>query len=376
MYIDRIFELDELLNYEKFVAEAKGIDITNISYWNASHQYQEYMIKYIKLEHTKDIFNYKYTYDIPLYIRNEIIKKLIGYTNKEIMCLLTSSSTCSIVNIINFIKYNGFHKLCIITPAYFSVEQNCKIFQLQYEKKSLIFCDGKYYIPLEYILNNSFDVVWITSPIYSTSQEYDVSQIQAIKELIYNHILVIADETLAMPGQELARILPINNYFYSIYSPHKPLFINSIKFSAIVCPKRNDDFLEQWIDVLGGGLLHSNISAIMHFLSANYQSCYQHSLEWYLKNITAIESILNQFPNAFCNTMDVGAYKTVYFHPNKNEPDKIETIKHLISSKYVSYIPGSFNGFNEDEYNCFRINLSLDFQETKNLLYRILSYYA
>ena len=179
-----------------------------------------------------------------------------------------------------------------------------------------------------------------------------------------------------MPGQELARILPINNYFYSIYSPHKPLFINSIKFSVIVCPKRNDDFLEQWIDVLGGGLLHSNISAIMHFLSANYQSCYQHSLEWYFKNITGIETILNQFPNAFCNTMDVGAYKTVYFHSNKNEPDKIETIKHLISSQYVSYIPGSFNGFSEDEYNCFRINLSLDFQETKNSLYRILSYYA
>ena len=61
MYIDRIFELDELLNYEKSVAEAKGMDITNISYWNASPQYQEYMIKYIKLEHTKDIFNYKYT---------------------------------------------------------------------------------------------------------------------------------------------------------------------------------------------------------------------------------------------------------------------------------------------------------------------------
>ena len=250
MYINKIFELDALLNYEKKIADDKGITITNISYWNTSLQYQNFMQKHIRLKSIPDIFNYKYTYDIPSEIRSNIIKKIIGYSNNEIMCLLTPSSTCSIVNMINFLTHNDFKKMCIITPAYFSVEQTCKVFNLSFEKKPLVFRNGNFYIPSEYILKNNFDVVWITSPIYSTSQMYDETQITEIKALIDRHILIIADETLALPGQELARVVPISNYFFSIYSPHKPLFINSIKFSTIICPKKNDDFLEQWIDVL------------------------------------------------------------------------------------------------------------------------------
>ena len=120
MYINEIFELDSILNYENQIRNNKNEMITNISYWNASEKYQNYMLKYINIEYAPDIFNYKYTYDISKDIRNNIIKKLIGRTDKDVMCLLSSSSTCSITNMINFLKLNGFHKLCILTPAYFS----------------------------------------------------------------------------------------------------------------------------------------------------------------------------------------------------------------------------------------------------------------
>lgn len=375
MYINEIFELDSILNYENQIRNNKNEMITNISYWNASEKYQNYMLKYINIEYAPDIFNYKYTYDISKDIRNNIIKKLIGRTDKDVMCLLSSSSTCSITNMINFLKLNGFHKLCILTPAYFSVEQNCRIFHLPFEKIPLVFHNGQYSIPLEYILRNNFDSVWITSPIYSTSKVFDEVQVSHIKQLIDRHILVIADETLALPGQELARVMPINNYFYSIYSPHKSLFINSIKFSAILCPLENDDFLEQWIDVLGGGLLHSNISAVFHFLSPNYQQCLERCLEWYTKGIAVIESVLQQIPIAYCDTTDLGSYKTIYIKSSLHNPNKIENIKRLIDTQYVSYIPGVFNGF-ESNHACFRVNLSLDPFEMENALYRILNYYA
>lgn len=375
MFIDEIFELDKILNYEEQVVTNRNAKITNISYWNTSEKYQNYMLNYIKLEYITDIFNYKYTYDISVDIRNQIIRKLTGQTQKDIMCLLSSSSTCSITNMINFLKLNGFQKLCILTPSYFSVEQNCKIFHLSFEKKSLIFHEGKYSIPLEYILSNNFDSVWITSPIYSTSKVLDESQIEIMKMLMNKKILVIADETLALPGQELSRIMPINDYFYSIYSPHKPLFINNIKFSVILCPLKNDDFFEQWIDVLGGGLLHSNVSAILHFLSSNYQLCLQRCIEWYSKGISIIESILKKFPNAYCDTSDIGAYKTIYLRSPLHNFYDIENIKNLIDTQYVSFIPGIFNGFSEDDGNCFRVNLSLDSLEIQNALYRILNYY-
>ncbi|MFR8259921.1 MAG: aminotransferase class I/II-fold pyridoxal phosphate-dependent enzyme [Frisingicoccus sp.] len=376
MFIEEIFELDSLLDYEKQVSTTKEVNITNISYWNASSEYQEYMLKHIKFDYIPNIFNYKYTYDIPLDIRNQIIKKLTGYSDRKIMGLLTSSSSCSIVNMINFLKLNGFKKLCILTPAYFSVEQSCKIFNLSFEKKALIFHNGQYHIPVEYILKNHFNAVWLTSPIYSTGKVYDETQVHAIQELINHQILVIADETLAMYGQELARKLPISNYFYSIYSPHKPLFINSIKFSAILCPKHNDDFLEQWIDVLGGALLHSNITAIMHFLSPNYQLCFQSSMAWYRKSMSSIDTILKQFPFAYYDMEDIGAYKTIYFKTNTYDPDNLEAIKNLIDTKYVSYIPGSYNGFKDNTYHCFRVNLTYNPQEIKNTLYRILTYYT
>lgn len=376
MFIEEIFEIDSLLNYEKQVSTTKEINIANISYWNASSEYQDYMLKHIKLDYIANIFDYKYTYDIPLDIRNRIVEELTGYSDREIMCLLTSSSTCSIVNMINFLKLNGFKKLCILTPAYFSVEQSCKIFNLKFEKKALIFRNGEYYIPVEYILKNHFDTVWLTSPVYSTGKVYDETQIHAIQELINHRILVLADETLAMHGQELARKLPISKYFYSIYSPHKSLFINSIKFSAILCPKYNDDFLEQWIDVLGGALLHSNITAIRHFLSPNYQVCLQNSMVWYRKSMDSIDTILKQFPGTFCDMADIGAYKTIYFKSNTHNPDKLETIKNLIDTKYVSYIPGLYNGFEDHTFHCFRVNLTFNSEEIKNILYRILTYYA
>lgn len=376
MFIDEIFELDSILNYEKNIRNSHNVNVTNISHWNASTKYQNYMLKYIQLKNVPNIFTYKYTYDISKNTRNEIIKNLTGCTNSAIMCLLSSSSTCSITNMINFLKLTGYCKLCILTPSYFSVEQNCKAFNLPYENKALNFHNNQYFIPIDYILSNHFDSVWITSPIYPTSKVFDKSQIQVIQQLIQNHILVIADETLALPGQELTRIIPINNYFYSIYSPHKALFINSVKFSTILCPLENDDFLEQWIDVLGGSLLHSNILAILHFLSPNYQLCFQQCIKWYSKGIEAIESVLKQFPIAYCDTTDIGAYKTIYLKSTSHNPNKFENIKKLIETQYVSYIPGIFNGHIEYEYDCFRINLSLDPLEIKNTLYRILTYYV
>lgn len=375
MFIKKIFELDEILDYEKKISEAKKIKITNLSHWNTSLDFQEYMLRYIQLERISDIFSYRYTYDFSKDTRNKIVEKFIGRKDENIMCLLTPSSTCSITNIINYLKLNNFQKLCILTPAYFSVEENCKIFSLQYEKVPLRFENGKHVIPVEYILNNHFDAIWITSPVYSTGILYDSVQIERLQKLINHRILVIADETLALPKQELSRVLPINEYFFAIYSPHKPLYINSIKFSAIVCPIKNDDFFEQWIDVLGGALLHSNISAVMHYLSSNYTICAQKSIEWFSKSAEVIDQILSEFGFAWSDNSELGAYKSVHLNSLNRDSNHLCNIKKLIDTQYVSYIPGTLNGFDKKTH-CFRVNLSLSTSDIENALYRILNYYA
>lgn len=376
MYIDEIFDLDEILNYEEKAFLQKKISISNVSYWNPSMEYQKYMLDKIHMEQDNDFFNYHYTYDIPREIRQNIITQLGNRDINNTMCLLTPSSTSSIMNIINFLKYNGYKKICILEPAYFSVEQTCILFNVPYGKCNLQFVNNRYVIPYEYIVNNGFDVVWITSPIYSTSTEYDYTQVNIIEQLINQNILVIADETLALPNQELCRKIPVGEYFFCIYSPHKPLFINGIKFSVILCPKNLDDFLEQWIDVLDGGLLHSNLMAIQHFLSGNYNQCVEYCKKWYRLNLKLIEILLDNMPNVFCDSQTLGAYKMLFFKSSSKDPNCLHNIFTLIDKYYVSYIPGIYSGFSSDSNACFRINLSLKPEELNKSLAHILNFYA
>lgn len=214
-------------------------------------------------------------------------------------------------------------------------------------------------------------MIWLTSPAYSTGISYDDAQISNIKKIISNNILIIADESLAMPDQMLLSKIPINDYFFCICTPHKTLFVNKIKFSALICPKKNDDFLEQWIDILSGSLLSSNLIAIQHFLSNNFTECVVAARHWFKKSIDMISDVLQQFPDAQCNLSEISPYKTIYLKSTKKDLKSLGNIKMLINNDYTSFIPISFN-----EYTGFRINLSLAPQEIYNAIYRILKYYT
>ncbi len=373
MFIDEITYLDKIFELEKKKKDLENINITNVSNWNPSYSYKTYMEKYIQLNYQNDIFDYTYTYDLTKKYRAQIMEKLCVQNPLNSMCLLNSSGTSTILNTINFLKMHNYHKLGILTPSYFSVEQSCKICNFPCEKIALQYSRDKYCIPFQYILDHHFDVLWLTSPAYSTGISFDDSQINIIKKLISEKILIIADESLALPNQMLLSKIPISNYFFSICSPHKPLFINKIKFSALICPKKNDDFLEQWIDILSGSLLYSNLVAIQHFLSDNFIECVYATQQWYKNTINRVNNIMQYFPNIHiqCNLDEISPYKTIYLESAKREMMDIENIKTLINKDYVSYIPIKFN-----EYTGFRVNLSLDPEDLTNALYRILNFYA
>ena len=371
MFIDEINYLDEIFESERKKEISEQINITNISHWNSSHMFKEYIEKHIHLNSQQDIFDYMYTYDLTKNKRLQIIEKLGVQNPIDSMCLLSPSGTNTILNTINFLKMHNYHKLGILAPSYFSVEQSCRICNLSYEKIALQYTEGKYLIPIEYILEDKFDVIWLTSPAYSTGISYDDAQISNIKKIISNNVLIIADESLAMPEQMLLSKIPISDYFFCICTPHKTLFINKIKFSALICPQKNDDFLEQWIDIISGSLLSSNLIAIQHFLSDNFLECVAAARHWYKKSIDTINEVLQQFPDAQCNLNEISPYKTLYLKSTKRDIKNLGNIKMLIDKDYTSFIPISFN-----EYTGFRINLSLAPQEIYNAIYRILKYYT
>lgn len=370
MFIDDIFFLDSIFEIEKNISSDRNKPITNISHWNPSNAYMEMIMKSLSPQSVTNIFKYVYTYDIPIMTRNAIIKKLIGTYPDSQMCMILPNSTLAIINIVNYLKQNGFHRLFMLQPSYFSVEEACKLAEIEVVKIPLQYNKNKYEIPLDIVHVNAQDAVWITSPLYSTSYLLDQCIIQCIDYYTTNNRLVIIDESLNINGLETIRNLKHNKYLFGIYSPHKSIFCNGLKFSAIICDKTNDDFLEQWIDVIGGALPGSCINAVEHFLSPNFNLCNENAKEWFRHSKTTIIEILQKYPFASVDTVQsIGSYTTINipYIPLRS----LDFIKKMMSETLVSIIPGFING----NPNCsFRINLSLNQNTIGNSLNTLLNF--
>ena len=367
MYIEDIFFMDKIFEIEKDISLHYNKPVTNLSYWNPSDVYTGLMLETLTPQSLTDIFQYVYTYDIPIKTRNAIIEKLTGKFDNTQMCMILPNSTLSIINIVNYLKLNNYRRLLILQPSYFSIEEACKIADFEIVK---IPFNLDYTLPSEILNADELDAIWITSPIYSTNLILDKSIIYEINKLTANNRLVIIDESLNINGFETIRYLKQNKYLFGIYSPHKSLFFNSFKFSVIICDKSNDDFLEQWVDVIGGSLPGSCISAIKHFLSPNYDLCVQKAKNWFEQSNLIIMEIIKKYPFVSIDTeQSIGAYVTI------NIPDipleSLEFIKVMINETLVSIIPGFLNG----NPNCsFRINLSLNHHVIANSLTSLLEF--
>ena len=359
--------MDNIFEIEKDISLHTNKPVTNLSYWNPSNEYTDMMLKELTPQSISKLFDYVYTYDIPIEIREAIIEKLTGKRTKTQMCMLLPNSTLAIVNIINYLKLNKYRRLFILQPSYFSVEETCKLAEFEIVKISY---EPNCMFPSEILKTNETDAIWVTSPIYSTNCMLRKSTIQSINTLTSNKRLVIIDESLNINGFETIRDLQPNKYLFGIYSPHKSLFFNGFKFSAIICDKSNDDFLEQWIDVIGGALPGSSINAIEHFLSPNYDLCKRRAKIWFEQSKSIIIEVLKKYPFAKIDTIQsLGSYATIYI---PDIPlDSINFIKEMIKETLVSIIPGFLNG----NPNCsFRINLSLDPHIIGNALTALLEF--
>lgn len=369
MFIEDTFFMDNIFEIEKNISSHTNKPVTNLSYWNPSDAYTDMMLKTLSPQSITNIFDYVYTYDIPIETRNAIIEKITGKQSSTQMCMLLPNSTLSIINVINYLKLNNYRRLFILQPSYFSVEETCKLSKFEIIK---IPFKQNHALPYEIFEGNELDAIWITSPIYSTNYILDQSIIQGIDELTSNNRLVVIDESLNINGFETIRNLTQNKYLFGIYSPHKSLFFNGFKFSAIICDKSNDDFLEQWIDVIGGALPGSCVNAIEHFLSPNYDICTQKAKIWFEKSKAIIIETLKKYPFAKIDTVrSIGPYVTINipYMPLKS----LDFFKTMINATLVSIIPGFLNG----NPNCsFRINLSLNHHTIENSLNALLEFFS
>lgn len=377
-FIEDIFVMDKIFSLEQKVGQEYGIPIPNVSYWDSSVTFQKQMARALILPPPSLPWNYYYTYSIPEKERLKVLNNL-GVSLSQLqstMGLLLQSSTIAIVNIINLLVHYNYKKLCILQPAYFSVASCCSMLSLKYETEQIIFVDEHPKIPVDKIKSKNYDCIWITSPVFCTGCYFDDSNIKDIIYLKSLGMTIIFDESLALPGKELVRSFQIDKKIFAIYSPHKAISINGLKFSVIVCSKSYEDFLEQWVDVFSGALGGSNRDAVFHYISPNYlNDCYPTYKAYIDYAKKSIFNVIKQFPFASILPNTDGHYVNIFTDLKIQENfELINLVSDVINKSLASFIPATLNGFDSSQGFGFRINLTRDILETVGAVGRILEY--
>ena len=366
-FINSIFFMDSLSKIEQQVSLQYKTKVTNISHWDTSIQFQEEMLKELAIEDHSPPWNYMYTYSISIEERQAVMRKL-GLKKKmlsDYMVLLLQSGTQAIINVANYIKLYKYKKVCILRPSYFSVSHCFDLFGIKYDYEDITFTNNTAQLPMNNIMDKGYDCLWITSPIFSTGKFYTIQQCSDFNNLLRRGMLIISDESFSLPGCELIRYLTPCPNLLSIYCPHKAISLNSVKFSAIICSLEHEDFLEQWVDVLSGALSKSNCDAIFHFLSRNFNSCYEIYKRYICRSKNIVAEILEPYKNANIIESDKnsGQYVTVFWKGlAASIGNDLNFFSKLVSKTKASFYPGSLSGFSTETLS-FRINLTLSYSE-------------
>lgn len=377
-FIDEIFVMDDIFTLERKVAQKYGCPILNVSHWDSSTAFQKHMDQVLILPAPSLPWDYYYTYSISDADRQQVLKNLGVLPNQlsSTMGLLVQSSTIAIVNMINLLVHYHYKRLCILQPAYFSVASCCSMFSLEYGTEQITFTNGRPKIPIEQIIAKEYDCIWITSPVFCTGYYPDDEYIRDIAYLKAAGLTLVFDESLALPKKELIRTFPVDEKVFAIYSPHKAISINGLKFAVIVCKKSNDTFLEQWVDVFAGALGGSNRDAVFHYISSNFiNDCYPAYQSYIEKNKTSIHQLVAQYPYTSVLPDTDGHYISIFTNLQiQKKTDLLHLIEDIIQATMASFIPSVLNGFDPCQGFSFRVNLTGDTLELKGAVGRILQY--
>ena len=376
MYIQRLNNIQDIINLKNEYYDKYHILPLNVSNWTVSDQFRNTIENTICIDTQPSRIDYIYSYSIPETIHNKVIKK-IGVPQRcldKVSSIFFPNNTIAIVNVCVYLKKINAKNVGILNPAYFSIAKCLETFDIQYHLYNITRENDQYDI-CNGLLNNNIDVLWITSPIFSTGCYYTESNLNIIKKLLDKGVLVIADESFSIAGNELIRKFADYHNFIGIYSPHKSLSINALKFSVVICNSNLEDFFEQWLDLYCGNLQQSTIAAIYHYLSDNFSICSQ-KINEYISN--SKKETFNVIQKYNCISYDIdtkGSMITVYLkNKDLDKMQCLDYIREVIENTLALYYPGSLNGFNPDMGFCFRINCALYDADYIGTLNRLLNY--
>lgn len=377
MLIDRLNNIEDIINLQEKFYKENGMYPLNVSNWTVSDIFRKEMESLFRHNMTNSPIDYLYSYNISSEVKNKVMQKL-GVSESNISsktCTFFPSNSLSIINVCNLLQKIQCKKIGILYPAYFSISACLNTYGLKTIPFYITRKQQKYFIPIEDILRKKPDALWITSPIYSTGVSYDHNNIDIIEKILQLGIQVILDESFCIKGQELIRKFSKYKNFISIYSPHKAISFNSYKFSSIICEDCYEDLLDQWLDVFCGNLPQTSIAAINHYLSDNYDICYQGFQNFIKHAYDRVISVLHRFSNIDFDYITYGNLMTIYIkNLDYTKSQSMDFLLDVLNNTYALYYPGYLNGFAKSMGFCFRINLALYNSEFIASFERLLAY--
>jgi aspartate/methionine/tyrosine aminotransferase len=381
MSISAIRELEEIYYLKEVTAEYKiqnGANPFELSHWDPSDQLVKALLSYLKLPPLPLAAPYIYSYYLE--VQQQIVRG-VGYTEPTRTCLLVQAGTSAMLLATWWVKSLNIERLIIMCPAYFPIFYLAQMLGLNHIHVYMSRDQGAWQIPKDEILSivhgaPSNTAIWITNPVFCTGSYLSESDIEFLDSLLKSGVAVVADECLSVNGYEIGKRLIDSDRLLALYSPHKSVCLNAVKFAAIVFDVKYQLFFDDWADVLVGGLAASSHSAIHHFLSDNflhYQSAFLESVNATRSEVIQMFSSSNSLIETDENS--IGYFLTCYApRIAGSNGNNREFLRQLVFDTGALVVPGLRNHFSPDIGFNFRINLARRCPQFFSALHRVLEF--
>lgn len=377
-----IGELEGLSYLEDLAEEYRsrsGAAPFNLSLWDPSEFMMNSLLKFLRLPPPPSPIPYIYSDEES---KQQVLERL-GFIHSKRTCAFVQAGTNAGLLVAVWLKALNFKRTFVLCPAYFSIFYALKVLNVPYQDIYMSRQKRNWYLPHKKIKaavgkEPSRTAVWLTNPVYCTGNYRLESDIEFLRMLLHSGVTVIADECLCISGRELGRELAWSDKFIGIYSPHKSVSVNAVKFATVVADVSHEQFFDRWADVIVGSLTASNYSAILHFIGDNFPLFLRAFIEHTDRVRDQVtERVRRLYPLVETDDNAVGHYITCYApHVMGDDVEGRKVLRRLMLETGALVIPGSVNHFPRDVGFSFRVNLARAGPEFFGAFQRTLNYFA
>lgn len=367
--IPELSALDDIEEIEHCYFRDYGTRPVNLSHWNPSTEVSRMMEGALVLPDLPTGIDYHFSYDLPE--REELLSH-VGLESAGKSTVITPSGSTSILMVARYLGAIGIQDVSFLGPGYFTVPANLQAEGINVHIDHLHRTKQGFKLPVLNLGKRS--ALWITNPVYCAGTQYELADVDWFHDYLRGGGTLICDECLAWGGIELGRALGKWPGFIGIYSPHKALCTNGMKYSFVAFDHKSQKFFDDWADALYGCLPASAVVAVRHSLGVHFGQ-YQ---ERFGTIIGQAKAFVIETMRRYGIGFDEGSsgYLMTAYAPHIRQPSCVDIgfMRDLVYATASSFIPGIRNHFDPALGLCFRINLARDGADFRGALVRVLQY--